>query len=371
MSLKGTSLVLNGLAASNFSARLWFVGNDDVVGRPPTKDKTNAGADSDSLDDIDVNELTESERDLRSYYERRKVERKREQDQAQMERLRLDEILRMCTEYEQQIAREKELAAADKARASSSSGSGGCSITKIKTNGSLTSPIHVRRLAASRSKSNDSDVFKYEQPNVDAAPSSRSSSKTDVVVAVAASAEPPSVDGRDCVGLRIGDSSFDIATSMTPIAAANGNSRPISGEALSSPMSDSSRGTAASVESSLYNTREESSPDSWSDAMQRELSPATPDDGELFHSSENRTTLKFIGSSATTATATTKTSTVWSPPKKLSTNGTNEKRGTPADRQVRLSGSRRFRQIVRSEYDRICKVSYRQEKSCFVYFQLY
>lgn len=107
---------------------------------------------SHSFDDLDLEELTESERDLKIDYELGRAENniKLAYEVAQAERLAeqevmgLDDILKMCTDYEQQLQREQQIRQSISERKNASRL---CSMTKIKTNGSLTSPIHIRRFA--------------------------------------------------------------------------------------------------------------------------------------------------------------------------------------------------------------------------------
>ncbi len=90
-----------------------------------------------SMDSLDIDDLTASQQDLRSKAVRMKAERKREQYEAAMERQRLDEILSMCAEYEKQLEREKPeepMSPKDQRRGNDVRNS----MTKIKTNGSLT-----------------------------------------------------------------------------------------------------------------------------------------------------------------------------------------------------------------------------------------
>nr|KAG5702513.1 hypothetical protein BaRGS_003673 [Batillaria attramentaria] len=53
--------------------------------------------------DFDVTQMTESEQELARRHREIVAERKREQEQEKMERQRLEEILRMCAEYQQEV----------------------------------------------------------------------------------------------------------------------------------------------------------------------------------------------------------------------------------------------------------------------------
>ena len=57
--------------------------------------------------DFDFNELTESQKDLTLKHREVVAERKQEQEMERLEKLRLEEILNMCAEYEKQIEAEK------------------------------------------------------------------------------------------------------------------------------------------------------------------------------------------------------------------------------------------------------------------------
>ena len=133
-----------------------------------------------NLDDLelDLDDLTGSQQDLKALHEKMVEERKKEQQMAAMERQRLEEILSMCAEYEKQIERERGVVPTTKDNkrdsdtrsegSSSSRPESRNSMTKIKTNGSLTmlatSPSsvhkevsfeHWRRHSANSSASED------------------------------------------------------------------------------------------------------------------------------------------------------------------------------------------------------------------------
>lgn len=87
-------------------------------------------------------------RELKTDYERRREERKKEQDLAALERQRLEEIFRICSEYDHkpETPRDSNRSVKDEIRDSASSRSSWGSSSKIKTNGSLTSSgIYSRR----------------------------------------------------------------------------------------------------------------------------------------------------------------------------------------------------------------------------------
>ena len=90
--------------------------------------------------DRDSVDLTGSQRDLQNLHLRMIEERKKEQQVAAQEKQRLEDILLMCAEYEKQL--EAELSPPPKELEKRSS------MTKIKTNGSLTkltSPSHLQK----------------------------------------------------------------------------------------------------------------------------------------------------------------------------------------------------------------------------------
>ena len=92
------------------------------------------------FDELEFGDLTDSQQDLRDLHQRMVDERKEEQRMAQMEKQRLDDILNMCAEYEKQLERERLGIVANKRDSCDSLKSEGSrnSMTKIKTNGSLT-----------------------------------------------------------------------------------------------------------------------------------------------------------------------------------------------------------------------------------------
>lgn len=104
--------------------------------------------------ELDENLDDEGLRELQSDYERRREERKKEQDLAALERQRLEEIFRICSEYDHTLEAPKDSNrsviderrdSAEKRDSASSRSSWGSSM-KIKTNGSLTSSgIYNRR----------------------------------------------------------------------------------------------------------------------------------------------------------------------------------------------------------------------------------
>jgi hypothetical protein len=95
--------------------------------------KTNGHHDFDelSVSDLRLEDLTESQQDLKKLHDKMKAERHREQQVALQEQQRLEEILNMCAEYEKQLEGE------EMSRQRASSPSVRNSLTKIKTNGSL------------------------------------------------------------------------------------------------------------------------------------------------------------------------------------------------------------------------------------------
>ncbi len=89
--------------------------------------------------EIDIDNLTGSQQDLRLLHHKQREERKKEQEMAAQERQRLEEILNMCAEYEKQIEKERSSLTRDnRSSTTSDSSTGSCRNSKIKTNGSLT-----------------------------------------------------------------------------------------------------------------------------------------------------------------------------------------------------------------------------------------
>ena len=88
-----------------------------------------------SIDTAILGELTASQQELRDLHRHMKEERKRDQEQAVAEKQRLEDILLMCAEYEKQMEREtvtKDTGSLGDMKETRNS------MTKIKTNGSLT-----------------------------------------------------------------------------------------------------------------------------------------------------------------------------------------------------------------------------------------
>ena len=92
-----------------------------------------------SIDTAILGELTESQQDLRDLHTRMRGERKLEQVEAAAERQRLEDILLMCAEYEKQMEREVVTReTVNMETIARETGNSRNSMTKIKTNGSLT-----------------------------------------------------------------------------------------------------------------------------------------------------------------------------------------------------------------------------------------
>ena len=124
--------------------------------------------DAASISDWDSEDLSASQRDLRSLYQQRRAERLEEQKAAELEKQRLEEILKLCTEFGLSsdisssllVGEEVGGSAAEKAERRNSLG-------RIKTNGSLTklaglpsadpSSAVDRRLNQSGSNTNSDD----------------------------------------------------------------------------------------------------------------------------------------------------------------------------------------------------------------------
>lgn len=76
------------------------------VDKSGDKDSANCRHTFDGID-FDFNELTESQKDLTLKHREIVAERKQEQEMERQEKMRLEEILNMCAEYERQIEQEK------------------------------------------------------------------------------------------------------------------------------------------------------------------------------------------------------------------------------------------------------------------------
>ncbi|XP_067678677.1 pleckstrin homology-like domain family B member 1 isoform X3 [Haliotis asinina] len=81
-----------------------------VNGRVHKKNDINLSSHRDTFDgiDFDICELSASQKDLRIRHQEQVEERKKEQALEKQERQRLEDILKMCEEYEQQIEKEKQ-----------------------------------------------------------------------------------------------------------------------------------------------------------------------------------------------------------------------------------------------------------------------
>ncbi|KAK7491030.1 hypothetical protein BaRGS_00017726, partial [Batillaria attramentaria] len=83
--------------------------------------------------DFDVTQMTESEQELARRHREIVAERKREQEQEKMERQRLEEILRMCAEYQQEVDVKPGTKAQGKAHATSYTSTATSSTAPAKT----------------------------------------------------------------------------------------------------------------------------------------------------------------------------------------------------------------------------------------------
>ena len=139
------------------------------------------GANGEADSDIDLDDLTGSQQDLKLLHDKMVEERKKEEEMAALEQQRLEEILNMCAEYEKQMSAEQgakeqriSVMSDSSVRSDGSSGSGGRnSMTKIKTNGSLTmlaSPNSVHReefwRRRSSNSSNSEDEFGIDNSTI-------------------------------------------------------------------------------------------------------------------------------------------------------------------------------------------------------------
>ena len=98
----------NGGTGSEYFNRAADPMKQNVNGRHSLEDIiSNSNTDSTSLDDLDFDELTGSQQDLKELHRRMQEERKQEQEMAEQEKQRLEDILNMCAEYEKQLEEEK------------------------------------------------------------------------------------------------------------------------------------------------------------------------------------------------------------------------------------------------------------------------
>ena len=97
--------------------------------------------------DFDLSQMSEAEQELARRHREIVAERKREQEQEKLERQRLEEILRMCAEYQQEV--ENPSASGTRARAHPGSG-GKSSSTSSSSSSTSTSmgSLKVKRVAA-------------------------------------------------------------------------------------------------------------------------------------------------------------------------------------------------------------------------------
>ena len=105
--------------------------------------------------ELDMTELSQSQQDLIQLHQRMKEERKQEQMVAEQEKHRLDDILNMCAEYERQLEHEKRVK--EKVESPTERRDSRNSMTKIKTNGSLT------KLASPNQSHKDIFDFKFRR----------------------------------------------------------------------------------------------------------------------------------------------------------------------------------------------------------------
>lgn len=70
-------------------------------------DETMSNTDSASIDDLDMDDLTGSQQDLKELHKKMKEERKRDQEMAELEKQRMEDILKICADYEKQLEEEK------------------------------------------------------------------------------------------------------------------------------------------------------------------------------------------------------------------------------------------------------------------------
>ena len=100
--------VVNGDTPTSTSIPLPKLSSGGVYLRDSSSSKEDSGSEKSHRDtfegmDFDVSQMTESEQELARRHREIVAERKREQEQEKMERQRLEEILRMCAEYQQEV----------------------------------------------------------------------------------------------------------------------------------------------------------------------------------------------------------------------------------------------------------------------------
>ena len=117
----------------------------EISAAPPSQPLDETLSETSSIDTAMLGDLTASQQELRDLHQHMREERKRDQEQAIAEKQRLEDILLMCAEYEKQMEREsvnKEFGYLGDMKEMRNS------MTKIKTNGSLTklaSPNQLHR----------------------------------------------------------------------------------------------------------------------------------------------------------------------------------------------------------------------------------
>jgi len=121
--------------------------------------------DSASISDLESEDLSASQQDLRTLYQQRRAERLQEQKAAELEKQRLEEILKLCTEFGLSSDISSSLLVGEDG--SNAKAERQNSVGRIKTNGSLTmlaglpsaesSSVLERRLNQSGSGSNSDD----------------------------------------------------------------------------------------------------------------------------------------------------------------------------------------------------------------------
>ena len=123
--------------------------------------------DSASISDLESDDLSASQQDLRTQYQQRRAERLQEQEAAELEKQRLEEILKLCTEFGLSSDISSSLLVAEDSSSATDKPECRNLLGRIKTNGSLTKlagspsaePTSVveRRLNQSGSGSNSDD----------------------------------------------------------------------------------------------------------------------------------------------------------------------------------------------------------------------
>ena len=156
------------LQGSESSASVWSdVCKSAVMVNGHESNDISAADDSASISDVESEDLSASQQDLRTQYQQRRAERLQEQKAAELEKQRLEEILKLCTEFGLSSDVPASLLVSEEGSSSAEKTERRNSLGRIKTNGSLTklvglqsaelSSVVERRMSQSGSASNSDD----------------------------------------------------------------------------------------------------------------------------------------------------------------------------------------------------------------------